>query len=135
MSLPSDDASETPSADALRGLVVDLSRRLQSLEEQVTGLGDQLEAAALERVALQAENQELRDQIARLKTLPPRPPFKPSGMEKVTEKAVRMSSGPGRRRGWKRDTDRVTREGCRLRWRARESVSGKARPSRFLIWR
>jgi regulator of replication initiation timing len=110
MSLPPDDASELPSADALRRLIVDLSSRIQSLEEQVTHLGDQLDVAELERAALQAENQDLRDEIARLKNLPPRPPFKPSGMEKVTEKEARKSSDPGRRRGPKRDKNRVTRE-------------------------
>jgi len=45
---------------------------------------------------LKAENQALRDEIARLKGLPPRPPFRPSGMEKATQPS---GSGQSRTRG------------------------------------
>jgi len=71
MSPRSDDASETPSADALRRLVVDLSQRLGVLEAQVAELRDELEKSEIARTSLQAENQDLRDEIARLKNLPP----------------------------------------------------------------
>jgi hypothetical protein len=68
-------------------------------------------ATSVENHALRAENQALKDEIARLKNLPPRPPVKPSrpsGMEKATQ----PSSGKGkrRRRGAKRDGGRVSRD-------------------------
>ncbi|WP_245435766.1 IS66 family transposase, partial [Microvirga calopogonii] len=48
-----------------------------------------------------------KDEIARLKHLPPRPPFNPSGMEKATQP---RPAGPGRRPGRGAKRDRVTRE-------------------------
>jgi Transposase IS66 family len=62
---------------------------------------------------LQAENRALKDEVARLKGLPPRPSprAKPSGMERATEPTGPAGKrGRRRRRGAKRDRDAVTAE-------------------------
>ena len=57
----------------VRGLIGEVTRlRAEKLSAAVAG----------QRV----ENQALKDEIARLKHLPPRPPQKPSGMEKATDR-------------------------------------------------
>ena len=50
--------------------------RLQAEVERVNGVA----------AGLRVENQTLKDEIARLKHLPPRPPQKPCGMEKATDR-------------------------------------------------
>src|SRR6476659_2913042 len=100
MSPPDSASLETLSLAELRDLV-------GTLVAKVAELG-----AA--NVALKAENQALRDEVARLKGLPPRPPSRPSGMEQATG----GGAGPGkggskrsrRRRGAKRDREAVTAE-------------------------
>src|SRR5215471_15720451 len=69
------DSLETLSPPELIGLV----RRLIG---EVERLGKENEKLA----AAKRENQELKDEIRRLKGLPPRPPMKPSGMETATDR-------------------------------------------------
>ena len=88
------------SQKALRQLVSDLAGKIDRLEQEV-------ERLRLDNSNLRLDNQALKDEIARLKNLPPRPPFKPSGMEKATQP---RPAGPGRRPGRGAKRDRVTRE-------------------------
>jgi len=66
---PSDNAKPL-SQKALRELVTDLAGKIDRLEHEV-------EQLRLDNSNLRIDNQALKDEIARLKNLPPRPPFKP----------------------------------------------------------
>ena len=71
-----------------------------------------IETLRTENQALRVEDQILKDEIARLKGLPPRPPARPrpsSGMETATDPSKRRK-GRRQTRGAKRDSDRVTRD-------------------------
>jgi hypothetical protein len=94
------DIAKPLSQKALRLLVTDLAGKIDRLEQEV-------ERLRLDNSNLHASNQALKDEIARLKNLPPRPPFKPSGMDKATQP---KPPGPGRRPGRGAKRDRVTRE-------------------------
>ena len=84
MSLPEPEAIERLAIGDLRALVTSL---------------------LAEELRLRAENAALREEIARLKGLPPRPKLKPSGMEQASKPPARPSDQPKRkrRRGAKRD--------------------------------
>src|ERR671916_3018272 len=95
MTSPPGGSSKPLSSTALRLLVTDLAGKIDRLEQEV-------ERLRLDNSNLHASNQALKDEIARLKNLPPRPPFKPSGMEKATQpRPVGSGRRPGR--GAKRD--------------------------------
>ena len=97
MSPGSNDSLEGLGATELVGLVRRLIGEVERLREE-----NEKQNAAL--AAARLENQQLKDEIRRLKGLPPRPPMKPSGMEKATdrfaaEKPSQADASPPRRRG------------------------------------
>jgi hypothetical protein len=112
-SLPGGSAKPL-SQKALRQLVSDLADTLGRVEQELSdlrthnqALQHEVEQLRLDNSTLHASNQALKDEIARLKNLPPRPPFKPSGMEKATQP---RPAGTGQRPGRGIKRDQVTRE-------------------------
>ncbi len=105
MSPPDAASLEVLSLAELRELVGALASEVIRLR----ALGDAQQASL---AALKLENQALRDEVARLKGLPPRPPSRPSDLEKATGGAEPGRGGKRsrRRRGAKRDRDAVIAE-------------------------
>ena len=97
MSPGSNDLLEDTSPTELVGLV----RRLIG---EVDRRGEESEKLKAALAAAKLEIQSLKDEIRRLKGLPPRPPMKPSGMEKTTDRPApeqpsAAEASPPRRRG------------------------------------
>src|SRR3712207_6880022 len=110
MPSPSTAPLEAFSLAVLRDLVGTLVSEVARLRADNAALHERAEAQRATIAALSAENQALRDEVTRLKGLPPRPRSRPSGMEQATG-----GPGPGkggkrsrRRRGAERDRDAVT---------------------------
>lgn len=116
--LPSPEHADMLSLNALRSLVTGLlersqlaEARLEMLETDTIRLREEATALRLENARLKVDNQALRDEIARLKNLPPRPPFRASGMEKVTNaRPEDQTVSKKRPRGPKGDLERVSRQ-------------------------
>jgi Transposase IS66 family len=85
----------TPSSiDSLERMTpAELIGLVRQLIGEVTRLREENEKLSAALAAQRVENQILKDEIARLKHLPPRPPHKPSGMEKATEGRERGAEG------------------------------------------
>jgi hypothetical protein len=102
-----------PEAALLEALsVAELRDVIGVLVAEVGALRSGAEAQQATIAALRAENQALRDEVARLKGLPPRPPLRPSGMEQATQLGVAGADEkrPKPPRGAKRDAQAVTAE-------------------------
>jgi len=88
-----DGLSPTELVGLVRGLIGEVERLRKDNEKLSATVSD-----------LRRDNQSLKDEVRHLKGLPPRPPFKPSGMEKATdrpgpERPGQGDGSPPRRRG------------------------------------
>lgn len=84
----------------LIGVVRDLIREVERLRGENEALGG---ALAKLRIELQA----VKDELARLKHLPPRPPIKPSGMDKATRGEATRTDGEKGGRSMRRRTSHL----------------------------
>jgi hypothetical protein len=96
MNTPEPDSLDLLSHSELIGLVRELLGEVKRLGAENEKLNGSL-------AKLKLEHQAVKDELARLKHLPPRPPQKPSGMDKSTDRAGVKGGGKGekpvRRRG------------------------------------
>ena len=112
MTLPDAASLEGFWLAGLRDVVGRLVGEVQRLHSDNAALQAGVDAQQATILALRAENQALRDEVARLKGLPPRPPSWPSGMEQATQPvAPGKGATPSKRpRGVKRDAQTITAE-------------------------
>src|SRR5450432_2675210 len=80
--------------DSPEGLThADLIGVVRDLVHEVTRLGSENEKLVGVLAKLRLEHQAVKDELARLKHLPPRPPIKPSGMDTATGAEGRRTDG------------------------------------------
>ena len=84
----------SPPPDSLERLTpADLIGVVRDLIGEVTRLRGENEKLGAALAKLRGEHQAVKDELARLKGLPPRPPVKPSGMDKSTDAKEPTTSG------------------------------------------
>jgi len=84
----------SPPPDSLERLTpADLIGVVRDLIGEVTRLRVENEKLGAALAKLRIEHQAVKDELARLKGLPPRPPVKPSGMDKSTDAKEPATSG------------------------------------------
>ena len=112
MTLPDAASLEAFSLAELREVVGRLVGEVHRLHSGGVALQARVDAQQATIAALRTENQALRDEVARLKGLPPRPPSRPSGMEQATlpGAAGKGAMPPKPPRGVKRDAQAITAE-------------------------
>ncbi len=112
MSLPDAASLEAFSLAELRDVIGRLVGEVRRLHSDNASLQARVDAQQVTMTALRAENQALRDEVARLKGLPPRPPSRPSGMEQATQPGAADTgeTRPKPPRGVKRDAQAITAE-------------------------
>ena len=112
MSLPDAASLEAFSLAELREVMGRLVGEVRRLHSDNVALQAGVDAQQATIVVLRAENQALRDEVARLKGLPPRPPSRPSGMEQATQPGAggKDEKRPKLPRGVKRDAQAITAE-------------------------
>jgi len=112
MSLQDATSLEGFSLAELREVVGRLVGEVRRLHSDNVALQAKVNVQQVTITTLRAENQAYRDEVARLKGLPPRPPSRPSGMEQATQTGVagKDEKRPKPPRGVKRDAQAVTAE-------------------------
>jgi len=112
MSLPDAASLEAFSLAELRDVVGRLVVEVRRLHSDNSALQAGVDAQQATIASLRAENQALRDEVARLKGLPPRPRSRPSGMEQATQPGAADTgeTRPKPPRGVKRDAQAITAE-------------------------
>ena len=101
MTLPQSDSLARLTHADLIGVVRDLIGEVTRMRAENEKLGGAL-------AKLRVEHQAVKDELARLKALPPRPPFKPSGMDKSTD-AKEPETGGGKKRSLRRRGSQLDR--------------------------
>ena len=105
MPSPPSESSGDLELSELRRFLATLASQVERLQAEVDATTQIVELKDAQIASLKSELVALKDEIARLKGLPPRPKFKgkPSGMEKATSPGADGKGRSKRRRGSKRD--------------------------------